>query len=237
LAEPNQPAAGHADALAEAAVADVAPGMALGLGTGRTASRAIHALAARVKEESLDVLCFGTSKACEQLALSLGLRVEPFSNRTALDLLIDGADEVDGHLRLMKGQHGAIARQRILAHASRRALYLVSENKIVPRLGTRSTLPIVVFEFGVTWIRDRLRHIGLSGVVRRTLEGDVFRTEHGHIVLDVSLSEQHRPEEVADFLDRCVGVLEHGLFLTEAHEVLVETTDARIRRLSRDNVV
>lgn len=218
-------------------MAEVASGMTVGLGTGRTATRAINALAARVKEESLDILCFGTSRACDELASSLGLRVEPFSFRTSLDLLIDGADEVDGHLRLMKGQHGAIARQRILAHAASRAIYLVNEAKLVTRLGTRSTLPIVVFEFGVTWIREHIRQIGLSGVVRRNFEGEIFRTEHGHIVLDVSLLEQHKPEEVADFLDRSVGVLEHGIFLTEADEVLVETTDGRLRRLSRENVV
>jgi ribose 5-phosphate isomerase A len=238
LAEPHSKAAEApaGDALAEAAVADVVSGMTIGVGTGRTASRALAALAARVRDERLDIVCFGTSKAADAQALEMGLRVESFSGRTTLDLLIDGADEVDGHLRMLKGQHGAIARQRILAHAARRAVYLVNESKLVQRLGTRHTLPICVFEFGLTWIREELRQFGLSGVVRRTLEGEVYRSEHHHIVLDVSLNEQHRPDEVAAFLDRCVGVIEHGLFLSEAHEVLVESADGRVKRLLRDQM-
>jgi len=241
LAEPTTSKAGPEapvrDALAEAAVAGVASGMTIGIGMGRAPSRALAALAARVRDEKLDVVCFGTSTAADAQALDLGLKVESFSGQTSLDVLFDGADEVDGHLRMLKGQHGAIARQRILAHAARRAVYLVNESKIVQRLGTRNTLPICIFEFGLTWIREELRKIGLSGVVRRTLEGQPFRTEHSHLVLDVSLSEQHRPDEVATFLDRCVGVIEHGLFLTEAHEVLVESADGRVRRMSRDRVV
>lgn len=238
MAEPHSKAAEApaGDVLAEAAVADVVSGMTIGVGTGRTASRALAALAARVRDERLDIVCFGTSKAADAQALEMGLRVESFSGRTTLDLLIDGADEVDGHLRMLKGQHGAIARQRILAHAARRAVYLVNESKLVQRLGTRHTLPICVFEFGLTWIREELRQFGLSGVVRRTLEGEVYRSEHHHIVLDVSLNEQHRPDEVAAFLDRCVGVIEHGLFLSEAHEVLVESADGRVKRLLRDQM-
>jgi ribose 5-phosphate isomerase A len=224
------------DALAEAAVAGVVSGMLVGVGTGRTASRALAALAARVRDERLDVVCFGTSKVADALAAEMGLRVESFSGRTTLDLLFDGADEVDGHLRMLKGQHGAIARQRILAHAARRAVYLINESKLVQRLGMRNTLPICVFEFGLTWIREELRRFGLSGVVRRTLDGEVYRSEHNHLVLDVSLGEQHKPEEVAAFLDRCVGVIEHGLFLSEAHEVLVESSDGRVKRLVRDQV-
>lgn len=240
MAESTAPKAGPeapvSDALAEAAVAGVASGMTIGIGTGRAASRALAALAGRVRDEKLDVVCYGTSKAADAMAIEMGLKVESFSGLTSLDLLFDGADEVDGHLRMLKGQHGALARQRILAHAARRAVYLVNESKLVQRLGTRNTLPICIFEFGLTWIREELRKIGLSGVVRRTLEGQPFRTEHHHLVLDVSLGEQHKPDEVAAFLDRCVGVIEHGLFLTEAHEVIVESPDGRVRRLAREHV-
>jgi ribose 5-phosphate isomerase A len=222
------------DPLADAAVADVVGGMVVGLGTGRTASRGIEALARRVRESSLDVRCVSTSEASERLARGLGLNVIDFSMIESVDYLFDGADEVDGSMRMIKGAGGAMTRERIVAHASRRCVYMVQREKIVERLGTRSALPVAVLAFGLCAVRAELRRMGLNGVVRRTIGGDLFVTDNGNLVIDVSFDD-HDVEELALQLDRTPGVIDHGLFLTEADEILVDGPGG-IERLVREGV-
>jgi ribose 5-phosphate isomerase A len=220
-----------ADALAEAAVAGIESGMIVGLGTGRTASRAISALADRVRSERLDVRCVPTSHVTETLARALGLKVVDFAMVERVDYLFDGADEVDPQLRMLKGAGGAMIRERIVAHASDRRVYIVDESKLVDRLGQRTTLAIGVMAFGLASIRARLRDVGLQGVVRRTLDGHLFLTDNGSLILDVSL-EDRDVEELNCALNDIAGVIDHGLFLIEAQEVIVETARGldRMRR-------
>src|SRR5690606_27066248 len=113
------------DALARAAVADIRPGMVVGLGTGRTARRAIAALAGRILAEHLDITCVSTSEASSAYALELGIKVREFATIEHVDYLFDGADEVDGHLRMLKGAGGAMTRERLVATAAARRVYLV----------------------------------------------------------------------------------------------------------------
>lgn len=221
-----------ADPLAEAAVAEVQSGMLVGLGAGRTASRAIIALAERVKDESLDVRCVASSHATETVARSQRLNLLDFTLVEKVDILIDGADEIDGQLRMLKGQHGAVLRQRLVAHAAERRIYIADENKLVDVLGKRSALPVVIPMFGLSAVRSHLRDIGLIGVVRRNLDGQLFLTGDGHLVLDCMIGDRNI-EELADELDSTPGVIDHGLFLDEADEVLIGSPDGSVRRMTR----
>lgn len=211
-----------ADALAEAAVAEIQSGMVVGLGTGRTASRAVSALAERVRGERLDVRCVPTSHVTETLARALGLQLADFAMIDKVDYLFDGADEVDPQLRMLKGAGGAMIRERIVAHAADRRVYIVDESKLVDRLGQRTTLAVGVMAFGLASVRKRLRDMGLHGVVRRTLDGHLFLTDNGCLIMDLTL-EDRDVEDLACELNAIPGVIDHGLFLDEADEVLVET--------------
>jgi ribose 5-phosphate isomerase A len=220
------------DRLAAMAVADVRTGMVVGLGTGRAAARAIRALAARVSAEGLRLSTVSTSRGSEELALALGLVVVSFGTVERVDYLFDGADEVDPRLRMIKGGGGAMTREKIVAREATTRVYLVDASKLVPRLGATRPLPIEVVEFAVEAVVRRLGHLGLRSVVRT--EGErVARTDNGNVIVDATLGEDVEPERLADALDRISGVVEHGLFLSEADAVLVERRDGTIDRLER----
>lgn len=220
------------DALADAAVAEIEPGMVVGLGTGRTAERAVLALSRRVHEHGLLVHCVPTSHVTETLARSQRLNVLDFALVEKIDYLFDGADEVDEHFRMLKGLQGAIARQRLTARVATKRVYVIQEHKLVETLGTKATLPLAIMPFAMAAIRDELRKLGLSGVVRRTMNGELFLTDHAHLILDVTMNGRD-PIELADELDHVPGVVEHGLFIDECDELLVETDDGSVRRLVR----
>lgn len=230
--DPNQPAP-STDRLAQAAVEPIVSGMVVGLGTGRTADRAVRALARRMREHKLDIDCVCCSVATEQLALELGLPTVPFSEVESVDFLVDGAVEVDHQLRMLKGQQGAITRQRLVASVSKRNVYIVaSEERYVPRFGANSPLTIVIIPFGTASIRNRLRDMGLSGVIRRNLDGDIHVTDGGGVIIDARFPERDA-EELAIELDHVTGVVDHGIFIDEADEVLVECKSGEIKRLTR----
>jgi ribose 5-phosphate isomerase A len=233
LAETTTSSAQHeSDALAIEAVSEVQTGTTIGLGTGRSSARAILALGARVRDEGLQIQCVCTSKNAEVLATEQGLTVVQFSKMEHVDLLIDGADEVDDKFRMLKGQHGAVARQRLVARAAARRIYLASDAKLVTRLGQQATLPICVLAFGLAFVREELRNLGLSGVVRRTMSNEKYVTDDGNLVIDVSMPDRD-PETVAAEIDSVPGVVDHGLFLSEADELLIENKQGAVRRLVR----
>jgi ribose 5-phosphate isomerase A len=221
-----------ADPLAEAVVADIQSGMIVGLGTGRTASRGIIALADRVRDEGLDVKCVPTSHVTETLARQLRLNVVDFAMIERVDFLFDGADEVDPSLRMLKGAGGAMTRERIVAHAADRRVYMVHENKLVERLGTKAPLSACVLAFGLASIREHLRSIGLNGVVRRSMDGHLFLTDNGNLVIDFMIEDQD-PAELAAQIDSIPGVVDHGIFLSECDELVVEKTNGSIDRVVR----
>ena len=225
-------AAPGCDALAMAAVAEIKSGMIVGMGTGRTAARAVRALAQRYKEEKLDIDCVSTSASTETLAKELGLPTVPFAEIEMVDYLFDGANEVDYQLRMLKGHHGAITRQRLVAEVSSKCVYLAHEDKLVPRLGEKTLLAVTIIPFGIASIRSRLRAMGLGGVVRCNLDGEMFISEGGGVVLDVRLPERDL-EELANELDHVAGVVDHGLFLCEADEVLIECKHGVVKRMQR----
>ena len=219
--------------LAERALQLVADGAGIGLGTGRAANAFIHALAERVRQ-GLRISCIPTSEATAQLAGSLGIPVGTLDSDAPLDLTVDGADEVEeGTLNLIKGWGGALARERIVAAASRRQVILVTTEKLVPRLGARGKVPVEILPFAELFVRRRIQQLpeGL-GPAQRVESGRPFVTDNGHWILDCSL----RPPPDVFALDRSLrsipGVVDTGFFLGTASVVLV-AEGGRLREITK----
>ncbi|HBS28094.1 MAG TPA: ribose-5-phosphate isomerase RpiA [Phycisphaerales bacterium] len=225
------------DPLGQAAVEPVERGMLVGLGTGRAAVRGVRALAARAACEGLRITAVATSRSTEALARELGLRVLAMEDTARVDLLFDGADEADGSLRLIKGRGGAMTRERIVARAAARTIYLVQREKMSARLGALAPLPIEVMPFARASVIARLRESGLVPVVRTNADGTGFVTDNANLVLDAPIPAGADPDALARTLDAMAGVIDHGLFLTEADELLIEEGErgpvARLERTPR----
>jgi len=223
----------HNDALAVVAVKEIRAGMMVGMGTGRAATRAIHALAHRVATEKLDIQCVATSRASDELGRSLGLHVRSMNEVESVDYLFDGADEVDASLRMIKGGGGALTREKIVAHASAQRVYLVQSAKLVAHLGVKFPLPIEVMDFGMAAARRHLRALGLDGPLRHTAEGTLYETDNGNRIIDAPLSAASDVVALGAALDGIPGVIGHGLFLVEADILLIEDEAGSVSQRKR----
>lgn len=222
------------DNLALAAVKPITGGMLVGIGAGRSAARGMHALASRIESEGLDIRCVTSTEHRFEEAKALGIKMIDFAVDEQVDYLIDGADEVDRSMRVIKGSRGAMTRERILCWAAKRTVFMVTEDKVAePQIGARFPLPIAVMGYGLASTRRSLRHIGLNGVLRRDMDGKMFLTDNGNLVLDATLSGDEDLLELCDELNSIPGVVDHGLFLDEADEILIETESGEIEHLTR----
>jgi len=204
-------------AAAAKALEFVEPGMKLGLGTGSTAAIFVELLAAKVKA-GLDVLCVPTSETTAAQARALGLKLTTLDENPVLDLTVDGADEVDGDLRLVKGGGGALLREKIVAVASDRMVVIADVGKKVGKLGA-FPVPVEVVRFGLgstqRMIEELASDIGCEGpvTVRVTKDGKPFVTDSGNAILDCNFGPLADPEGLDDVLRAIPGVVENGLFL------------------------
>ena len=236
--QPGEGQRDEPDGLANAAMDGVESGMVVGVGAGKTASRALAELARRCAAGSLErVVVVPASDAAETLCVQLGLPVAESSTFDEIDVLLDGADEVDGEMRMLKGSRGAVARERIIAAACRRRVYLVPESKVSERLGTNASLAIAVMPFGIAATRAQIRAIGLHGVLRPAMDGGLLVTDNGNLILDVSLPAETDLGQLDDELRRVPGVVEHGLFIEEADELLIESMSGGVERRVRGGEV
>jgi ribose 5-phosphate isomerase A len=215
---------------AEAAVAEVGPGMRVGLGTGRTAEHFVRLLAARVRD-GLDVVGVPTSERTAQLARAEGIRLTTLDgDGTSLDLAVDGADEIDPRLRLIKGAGGALLREKIVAASSSRMIVVADSSKVVSTLGA-CPLPVEIATFGAGATRSAVERtasrLGLTGniAVRSVDGGGPFLTDGGNHILDASFGQIDDPDTLADELNRIPGVVEHGLFIGLAIAAIVARGD------------
>ena len=214
-------------AVAHRAVEFVEDGMRLGLGTGTTSTKFIHALAEKVRS-GLHVRCVASSDASQHLGLSLGIDVTTLDGLPEIDLYIDGADEVfphDGQLDLIKGGGAALLREKIVASASRRFLVVVDSTKLVDRLG-KFPLPVEVIKMALPIVQPRLAALGLAPKLRLVKGGtDPLHTDENNYILDCMSGPIEDPAATALAIRSIVGVVEHGLFLNFAEAVLIAGDD------------
>ncbi len=203
----------------------VEDGMRLGLGTGSTAARFVDALGRRVAS-GLRVVCVPTSEATRTQAERLGIPLSTLDETPELDLTVDGADEIDGELRMIKGGGGALLREKIVATASSRMAVIADESKLVGTLGA-FPLPVEVVRFGLLattrLIKALAAQAGCEGEIKlRTGPGGApFITDQGNLIVDCAFGTIPEPEVLAFALKRVPGVVEHGLFLGLADLAIV----------------
>ena len=211
------------------ALAHVTSGMRLGLGTGSTAAHFVDLLGVRVRE-GLDVLCVPTSELTRAQAQALGIPLTTLDETPELDLTIDGADEFDANLRLIKGGGGALLREKIVAAASKKMFVIADATKEVQTLGA-FPLPVEIDCFGARATRlhiERLANgLGLFGsiVERATASGAPYLTDGGHYILDCAFGVIPAPELLASRLRAIPGVVDHGLFIGLATAVFIGGPD------------
>ena len=212
-------------AAAAKAVEFVTDGMKLGLGTGSTAEIFLELLAARVRG-GLNVIGTATSERTAEKARSLGIALAALDDLAPLDLTIDGADEADRKLNLIKGGGGALLREKIVAASCNRMIVIVDKSKLVPRLG-RYPLPIEVLEFGQKTTAQRIAETlaglgyGRVPVTLRGRNGLTFISDSGNLIYDCELSAITSPPKLAAALSAIPGVVEHGLFIGMATTLII----------------
>jgi len=210
--------------VAKRAAEFVEDGMAVGLGTGTTATLFIRELGERVRR-GLKIRCVASSDASHKLGLQLGMDVVTLAELPELDVYIDGADEVGPGLALIKGGGGALLREKIVVSAAKEFIVVVDSTKIVERLG-RFPLPVEVVKMALPVVEPRLAALGLHPKLRPAKNGSgPYLTDEGNYILDCACGRIEEPEEVAAEIRSVVGVVEHGLFLGMATLALVAGED------------
>lgn len=206
---------------AETAAALIEEGMVVGLGTGSTAAYLVHALARRMQAGLSIVGAVPTSEATAQLAGSLGIPLTDLDTHPELDLAIDGADEIDGQLRLIKGGGGALLREKIVASAAKHFIIIADATKQVTQLGLKMPLPVETIPFAISPVRRRLETLGAMVLVRQSA-GRVYMTDNGNVILDCAFPNGiTNPSELDASIHRIVGVVETGLFLNMAEQAII----------------
>ena len=223
-------------AVAAKALDYVKDGMKLGLGSGSTAEMFVEMLAPRVRGGE-KLLCVPTSEKTAALARKLGFTLAALDDLAPLDLTVDGADEADRNLDLIKGGGGMLLREKIVAAASRRMMVIADESKMVPRLG-KYPLPIEVVEFGhkstCTRLAAALAAAGYANV-RMTLrqrDSNVFNTDSGNVIYDCAFGAIQNASKLAAAISAVPGVVEHGLFIGMATTLLI-AADGEIEVINR----
>jgi ribose 5-phosphate isomerase A len=217
------------EAAARASLRFVRDGDIVGLGTGSTAAYAVRFLGERVRA-GLKVRGIPTSVHTKELAAGLGIPLTSLDEFSQIDITIDGADEIDSQLRLIKGGGGALLREKIVASASRQLVIVGDSSKLVPVLG-KFPLPVEVIPFAQALVAKKIAALGASMKVRQRADGNVFVTDEGHHILDCSFGKIPDPPGLARELESIPGVVEHGLFIGMADLALIgkglEVTELR----------
>jgi ribose 5-phosphate isomerase A len=204
----------------ERALELVADGTTVGLGSGRAAEAFIHLLGERVRGGQLHVRALPTSLATADLARQQGIPLLDPAEVGTLDLAIDGADEVDAHLDLIKGYGRAFVRERIVAAQARQFVILVGEEKLVPRLGAHGKLPVEVVPFALPLCERRLRDMGFPATAYRQ-NAELFVSDNGNHILDCAIGPLEDPAGLERDILAIPGVVDTGLFLEMADTVLI----------------
>ena len=216
---------------ARAALAEVRSGMSLGLGTGTTAAEFVKLLGEALRNGTLrDVRCTCTSEKTEKQASEENVPLFPLAEISPLDLAVDGADEIDAQLRLIKGRGGALLREKIVEQQAKRFIVIADESKIVDRLGV-GVLPVEVTPFALDVVRKRFEEMNLQPALRM-LDGAVRITDEGHRILDVRVPAEIDIADLVARISELAGVVETGFFPREATEAIIAGATG-LRRMTR----
>jgi ribose 5-phosphate isomerase A len=218
-------------AAAQRAAALVTHGMALGLGSGTTMQHVLDALGERVRA-GLRVVGVPTSETTAARARTLGIPLATLAEQPELDLALDGADEIDPRLDLVKGRGGSLLREKVVATAARRLVIVADASKLVPALGTRAPLPVEVVPFAAVWCEGRLARLGLRPALRGGA-AQPFVTDNGNWILDCGFEPGADTAALAAEIRALPGVVEHGLFLGMAETAVVAQPDGGVAVLQR----
>ncbi len=203
-------------------LAFVQSGMIVGLGAGSTAVLAVRALGEKLAQGALqDIRGIPCSRVIEAEAKSAGIPLTTLEDDPVIDLTIDGADEVDPALNLIKGGGGALLREKIVAQASRREIIVVDETKMSPALGTHWAVPVEVIPFGWRTQAAYLQSLGGRPVLRSAGKDGPFFTDQGNLILDCAFGPISDPALLAARLDARTGIVAHGIFMGLASDVIV----------------
>ncbi len=206
---------------AEKAVEYLESGMIVGLGSGSTAKYAVMEIGKKLESGELkNIFGVPTSNATKRLAENSGIPIIDLTEKTGINITIDGADEVDEKLNLIKGGGGALLREKIVAQATEKEIIIVDDSKLSEKLGEKFVLPIEVVPFAVEVERKFLESLGAKVTLRRKNSGKIFLTDEKNYILDAKFNPIDSPEELARKLDKRAGIVEHGLFIGLADVVI-----------------
>ncbi len=208
----------------------VQDGVIVGLGTGSTASWAIEKIGERVKD-GLKIKAIATSKRSEEQALRLNIPIIGFDEIDVIDITIDGADEMDHDLNLIKGGGGALLREKIVATNSKKMIVVADESKLVKRLG-KFGVPVEVVCFGYETVLKRLKKLGCETKFRMN-ENEFYVTDNGNYIIDCFFGEIENVASIHDKINAIVGVVENGLFVNIASKVIIARSDGSIEILEK----
>jgi ribose 5-phosphate isomerase A len=204
---------------AREAVKYVDDDMVVGLGSGTTASIAIKMIGKKVKD-GMRIVGIPTSKDSETLAKSVGIPIGDLRARPAVDITIDGADEVDPSLNLIKGLGGALVREKIVAYSSNLEVIVADDSKIVQRLGQKAPVPVEIVKFGHEATVDKLQKLGCTVQTRKKWD-ELFTTDNGNFIADCRFSAIDDPRKLESEINNVPGVVDNGLFVGLADKVIV----------------
>jgi ribose 5-phosphate isomerase A len=222
-------------AAGERAASLVEDGMCIGLGTGSTTAYALQALARRIREEGLSLVGTPTSTSAERMARACGIEMVTLDAVDRIDLALDGADEVDPDLNLIKGRGAAHTREKVVAAMADRFVVLADASKLVDRLGSRAPVPVEVLPMAVHPVELALARLGGEPVLRIGARKDgPLVTDQGFWILDVTFARIDDAGEMDRAIKGLPGVLDHGIFVGLATDVFVGQNDGDVRVLALD---
>jgi ribose 5-phosphate isomerase A len=216
---------------AEKAVSFLDDGMTIGLGTGSTAYWAIEKIGEKVKKERWKIRGIATSIRSEEQARGLGIPIVDFSSVQTIDVTIDGADEVDGQLQLIKGGGGALLREKIVATNSRQMIVVADESKWVTKLG-KFPLPVEVIHFGWERTFEKLQMLGCQGNLRMNGSGP-YLTDNGNYIIDCAFGEIDNALDLHESINVITGVVDNGLFINIATKLVLGFNNGETRIIGR----
>jgi ribose 5-phosphate isomerase A len=208
------------EAAAMEAVKYVEDGMVVGLGSGSTANIAIKMIGEKIRADDIEVIGIPTSAASDLLGRAVGIKIGDLDDHRLVDMTIDGADEVDAELNLVKGLGGALVREKMVAASTRVEMIVVDESKLVEHLGQNAPVPVEIINFSYNSTVRRLATLGCEPVIR-VADGRPFVTDNGNLIADCRFDTIDDPESMESRLNLVPGVVDNGLFIGLADKVIV----------------